>query len=37
VYYEKKKPATKNNPQVNDADLARRLWDRSAEMVGMAQ
>jgi NAD(P)-dependent dehydrogenase (short-subunit alcohol dehydrogenase family) len=37
MYYEKKKPATKNNPQANDADLARRLWDRSAEMVGMAQ
>jgi NAD(P)-dependent dehydrogenase (short-subunit alcohol dehydrogenase family) len=36
-YYEKKKPATKNNPQANDADLARRLWDRSAEMVAMAQ
>jgi NAD(P)-dependent dehydrogenase (short-subunit alcohol dehydrogenase family) len=35
VYYEKSKPATRNNPQANDADLARRLWDRSAEIVGM--
>ncbi|TJZ95495.1 SDR family NAD(P)-dependent oxidoreductase [Actinacidiphila oryziradicis] len=36
AYYENKKPATKNNPQANDADLARRLWDRSAELAGMA-
>ena len=37
VYYEKKKPAAKNNPQANDAELARRLWDRSAEMVGLTR
>jgi NAD(P)-dependent dehydrogenase (short-subunit alcohol dehydrogenase family) len=36
VYYEKKKPATRNNPQAEDADLARRLWTRSAELVGIA-
>jgi hypothetical protein len=24
------------HPQVRDADLARRLWDRSAELVGVA-
>jgi NAD(P)-dependent dehydrogenase (short-subunit alcohol dehydrogenase family) len=32
-YYAKRKPA-KMNPQASDAELAARLWDRSAEMVG---
>ena len=31
-YYEKKKVA-RTNPQADDADLARGLWERSAEMV----
>ncbi|MFF2328651.1 MULTISPECIES: SDR family NAD(P)-dependent oxidoreductase [unclassified Streptomyces] len=35
AYYEKKKLARRNNPQVVDAGLARRLWDRSTEMVGL--
>ncbi|GII51872.1 short-chain dehydrogenase [Planotetraspora thailandica] len=33
VYYEGGKPARRNNPQADDADLARRLWDRTAELV----
>lgn len=33
-YYEKLKVA-RTNPQAADADLARRLWDRSAELVGL--
>jgi NAD(P)-dependent dehydrogenase (short-subunit alcohol dehydrogenase family) len=32
-YYVKRKPA-RTNPQAADADLARRLWDRSEELVG---
>jgi NAD(P)-dependent dehydrogenase (short-subunit alcohol dehydrogenase family) len=35
VYYEKRKPARRSNPQSDDTDLARRLWDRSAELVGL--
>lgn len=34
-YYEKGKPSTKKNPQAKDAELARRLWERSAELVGL--
>ncbi|GAB3448868.1 SDR family oxidoreductase [Streptomonospora sediminis] len=34
AYYEKRKPAKRENPQVHDADLARRLWDRSEELLG---
>lgn len=34
-YYEKKKPA-KTNPQAADTQLARGLWDKSAELVGLA-
>ncbi len=34
TYYEKRKPAKRNNPQALDADLARRLWDRSEELLG---
>jgi NAD(P)-dependent dehydrogenase (short-subunit alcohol dehydrogenase family) len=34
TYYEKRKPARRNHPQAADAGLARRLWDRSAQLVG---
>jgi NAD(P)-dependent dehydrogenase (short-subunit alcohol dehydrogenase family) len=34
TYYEKRKPAKRNNPQALDADLARQLWDRSEELLG---
>ena len=33
-YFERNKVA-KSNPQARDADLARGLWDRSAELVGL--
>lgn len=33
-YYEKQKPAT-THPQGQDADLATRLWDKSADLVGL--
>lgn len=34
-YYEGGRVARRVNPQARDADLARRLWDRSAELVGV--
>lgn len=34
VYYEKRKPARRNNPQALDRGLARELWDRSADLLG---
>jgi len=34
-YYEKGKPSTKTSPQAKDAELARRLWERSTELVGL--
>lgn len=34
IYYEKQKPARRTNPQALDPDLARQLWDRSAELLG---
>jgi NAD(P)-dependent dehydrogenase (short-subunit alcohol dehydrogenase family) len=34
TYYEKHKPARRNNPQALDPDLARELWARSAELLG---
>ena len=34
AYYEKHRPAKRVNPQVLDANLARRLWDHSAELIG---
>ncbi|MEU3985147.1 SDR family NAD(P)-dependent oxidoreductase [Streptomyces sp. NPDC026672] len=34
TYYEKRRPARRTNPQAGDDDLARRLWDRSAELLG---
>jgi NAD(P)-dependent dehydrogenase (short-subunit alcohol dehydrogenase family) len=33
AYYEKRKPAKRINPQARDADLARRLWNRSEELL----
>lgn len=33
IYYEKRKPARRNNPQAFDRDLARELWDRSSELL----
>ncbi|MEW2504800.1 SDR family NAD(P)-dependent oxidoreductase [Amycolatopsis sp. NPDC047767] len=35
AYYERGKVARRVNPQATDDDLARRLWDRSAELVGV--
>ncbi|MEU3244264.1 MULTISPECIES: SDR family NAD(P)-dependent oxidoreductase [unclassified Streptomyces] len=35
TYYENGKPARRNNPQARDASLARQLWNRSAELVGV--
>ena len=35
AYYERGRVARRVNPQVRDADLARRLWDRSAELAGV--
>jgi NAD(P)-dependent dehydrogenase (short-subunit alcohol dehydrogenase family) len=34
TYYEKRRPARRNNPQALDPDLARKLWDRSCDLVG---
>ena len=34
AYYERGRVARRVHPQARDADLARRLWDRSAELVG---
>jgi NAD(P)-dependent dehydrogenase (short-subunit alcohol dehydrogenase family) len=34
TYYEKRKPAKRNNPQALDADLAVQLWDRSEQLLG---
>jgi NAD(P)-dependent dehydrogenase (short-subunit alcohol dehydrogenase family) len=36
TYYEKRKPAKRNNPQALDADLARDLWTRSEELLDIA-
>jgi NAD(P)-dependent dehydrogenase (short-subunit alcohol dehydrogenase family) len=33
TYYEKGKPAKKNNPQALDAALATELWDRSEALL----
>lgn len=35
AYYEGGRIARRVNPQARDADLARRLWERSAELVGV--
>lgn len=34
-YYDERQLTTKVNPQVNDADLAEALWQRSIELVGL--
>jgi NAD(P)-dependent dehydrogenase (short-subunit alcohol dehydrogenase family) len=34
-YYDERQLTTKVNPQVNDADLAESLWQRSIELVGL--
>lgn len=34
TYYEKRSPARRVNRQAFDADLARRLWDRSVHLLG---
>lgn len=36
AYYESGRVARRVNPQARDADLARGLWERSAELVGVA-
>lgn len=36
TYYEQHKPARRNNPQALDADLARQLWDRSEQLLGVS-
>jgi len=33
-YYEKRRIATRVNPQVNDAELATWLWDESERLLG---
>ena len=34
AYYESRRVATRINPQSNDAELARTLWDRSVALIG---
>jgi hypothetical protein len=33
AYYYKRQASTPRNPQAVDADLARRLWERSEELL----
>lgn len=33
AYYERGQPARRNNPQALDDDLARRLWDRTEQLL----
>ncbi|PMR74008.1 SDR family NAD(P)-dependent oxidoreductase [Billgrantia endophytica] len=35
AYYEKFKPARRNNPQALDTNLAQRLWERSEQLLGI--
>jgi NAD(P)-dependent dehydrogenase (short-subunit alcohol dehydrogenase family) len=35
MYYEKHRPATRENPQAKDPELARQLWERSERMLGL--
>lgn len=35
MYYEKHRPATRENPQAKDPELARQLWERSEQMLGL--
>lgn len=36
TYYERHKPARRNNPQALDADLALQLWERSEQLLARA-
>jgi NAD(P)-dependent dehydrogenase (short-subunit alcohol dehydrogenase family) len=36
TYYEKGKPASRNNPQALDGELARWLWERSEDLLSPA-
>jgi NAD(P)-dependent dehydrogenase (short-subunit alcohol dehydrogenase family) len=36
VYFNRLKPEEPANPQARDPDLARRLWERSAQLTGLA-
>ncbi|WP_372496803.1 SDR family NAD(P)-dependent oxidoreductase [Streptomyces shenzhenensis] len=36
TYYEKHRPAKRTHPQAGDDNLARRLWERSTELVGQS-
>lgn len=36
TYYEKRKPARRNNPQALDMNLAKQLWDRSEQLLQAA-
>ncbi|WP_202565168.1 SDR family NAD(P)-dependent oxidoreductase [Agreia sp. COWG] len=35
-YYEKRAVAKRVNPQIHDADLARKLWEKSAALCGLS-
>lgn len=37
IYYENRKPARRVNPQTRESDLARLLWERSAQLLGLPQ
>ena len=36
TFYEKRRPARRINPQALDDDLARQLWERSEQLLGIA-
>jgi NAD(P)-dependent dehydrogenase (short-subunit alcohol dehydrogenase family) len=36
TYYERRKPAKRNNPQARDSELAQQLWERSALLSQLA-
>ena len=36
TYYERRKPAKRNNPQARDSELARQLWERSSLLSQLA-
>jgi len=35
AYYEKRRPARRTHPQTRDEDIARRLWDRSEQLLSL--
>jgi hypothetical protein len=35
TFYEKRRPARRINPQALDDDLARQLWGRSEQLLGL--